>query len=462
MATRASSPGPEERPAKKAKTDELLPGTVTTFHATRGFGFITPDNGQSDVFVHQSAIFANDDGYRYLTVGQKVMYVAEMNEGKFKATKVTGPDGVALKTKADPRAKKAGKDGKKGGKTEKKTEAVEAKQEPDSPELRAKILYQIEYYLGDKNLERDMWMRKLILASGPKSAVSLEDLLKCNKLKALTTDVALISAVVATSSLVHMTKLGDKVAVGLGSSEASVRPLVAFASPVAALLLNVAKDKTWKELRAGYLASFQAPVSVYPTAAVPFLVVDAEHKATIALAIQQGIKDIDGKAIAGVAEAAADQQAEFLKQHYEAINKSAEAKKENLAGKKRGREESKKGGHGGKAGRTDSGPVYVGETKFASSQEVFDKIKSIMAEYKNAAPLLGADRQFMLQVFRRHPRGAEKLKYLRQIVVKDNEAFEGGSQCFFLQKKDGVEEDISYVKCVHNLSNTPEVVAPEE
>jgi CspA family cold shock protein len=47
-------------------------GTVKFFNATKGFGFIAPDDGGKDVFVHHSAI--QMDGYRELTEGQRVQF----------------------------------------------------------------------------------------------------------------------------------------------------------------------------------------------------------------------------------------------------------------------------------------------------------------------------------------------------------------------------------------------------
>jgi cold shock protein len=45
-------------------------GTVKWFNATKGFGFIQPDNGGKDVFVHISAV--ERAGMRDLTEGQKI------------------------------------------------------------------------------------------------------------------------------------------------------------------------------------------------------------------------------------------------------------------------------------------------------------------------------------------------------------------------------------------------------
>ncbi len=48
-------------------------GTVKWFKADKGFGFITPDDGGKDLFVHHSEI-RNSGGYATLNEGQKVEY----------------------------------------------------------------------------------------------------------------------------------------------------------------------------------------------------------------------------------------------------------------------------------------------------------------------------------------------------------------------------------------------------
>lgn len=50
----------------------MATGTVKWFNATKGFGFIQPDNGGQDVFLHISAV--ERAGLRELRDGQKVSY----------------------------------------------------------------------------------------------------------------------------------------------------------------------------------------------------------------------------------------------------------------------------------------------------------------------------------------------------------------------------------------------------
>ncbi len=56
----------------------MTTGTVKWFSSRKGFGFIVPDDGSDDLFVHHSEI--KTDGYASLEEGQKVEF--EVGQGK--------------------------------------------------------------------------------------------------------------------------------------------------------------------------------------------------------------------------------------------------------------------------------------------------------------------------------------------------------------------------------------------
>ena len=64
----------------------MATGTVKWFNATKGFGFIQPDNGGEDAFVHISAV--ERAGMREIVEGQKLSYDLERDQrsGKVSAT----------------------------------------------------------------------------------------------------------------------------------------------------------------------------------------------------------------------------------------------------------------------------------------------------------------------------------------------------------------------------------------
>ncbi|TCR68331.1 cold-shock protein [Bosea sp. BK604] len=61
-------------------------GTVKWFNETKGYGFITPDAGGSDVFVHISAV--ERSGLRGLNEGQKISYDLEADRKTGKSAAV--------------------------------------------------------------------------------------------------------------------------------------------------------------------------------------------------------------------------------------------------------------------------------------------------------------------------------------------------------------------------------------
>ena len=64
----------------------MATGTVKWFSDDKGFGFITPDEGEPDLFVHHTRISA--DGYRSLAEGARVSYEEEQGDKGPKAVNV--------------------------------------------------------------------------------------------------------------------------------------------------------------------------------------------------------------------------------------------------------------------------------------------------------------------------------------------------------------------------------------
>jgi len=70
----------------------MATGTVKWFNSTKGFGFIQPDNGGADAFVHISSV--ERAGMRDLREGQKITYelVADRKSGKMSADNLKAVD----------------------------------------------------------------------------------------------------------------------------------------------------------------------------------------------------------------------------------------------------------------------------------------------------------------------------------------------------------------------------------
>ena len=81
--TRVRAPAALEQPPQGEMA--MATGTVKWFNATKGFGFIQPTDGGTDVFVHISAV--ERAGMRDLNEGQKISYdvVADKRTGKSSA-----------------------------------------------------------------------------------------------------------------------------------------------------------------------------------------------------------------------------------------------------------------------------------------------------------------------------------------------------------------------------------------
>jgi CspA family cold shock protein len=74
--------------ARKDRPIAMITGTVKFFNSTKGFGFISPEDGSKDAFVHVSAV--ERSGLNGLYEGDKVTYELETGrDGKASAANLT-------------------------------------------------------------------------------------------------------------------------------------------------------------------------------------------------------------------------------------------------------------------------------------------------------------------------------------------------------------------------------------
>lgn len=115
-----------------------LSGVVKFYSTQKGFGFITPDDGSEDIFVHFSQI--QTEGFKSLGNGERVEFYSVMDpeKGKTNAVDVTGPHGTPVKGN-----KGKGKGKGKGGGFESKGKgggSAPAHQKPTTP--KPKVIQQ--------------------------------------------------------------------------------------------------------------------------------------------------------------------------------------------------------------------------------------------------------------------------------------------------------------------------------
>merc|ERR1719427_1819024 len=91
---------------------KLSKGVCKKFDSSKGFGFITVDDGSGDVFVHYSEIQAQ--GFKSLAEGESVEFeVVVQDDGRRKAINVTGPNGANVQ--GQKRQQFGGMGGGRGG-----------------------------------------------------------------------------------------------------------------------------------------------------------------------------------------------------------------------------------------------------------------------------------------------------------------------------------------------------------
>lgn len=79
------------------QTGSQVTGVCKFWNAVKGYGFLTCDDGQADLFISQHDLVTGDGGFRALTASQRVVCSYEVSDkGKAIGKNVTGPNGTSL------------------------------------------------------------------------------------------------------------------------------------------------------------------------------------------------------------------------------------------------------------------------------------------------------------------------------------------------------------------------------
>jgi CspA family cold shock protein len=84
----------------------MMTGSVKRFNNAKGYGFIVPESGGEDVFVHYSTI--DGAGFKTLKEGQTVKYEASESPRGVQTTRVVGPEKVETNTVEESNANTVG------------------------------------------------------------------------------------------------------------------------------------------------------------------------------------------------------------------------------------------------------------------------------------------------------------------------------------------------------------------
>ena len=104
-------------------------GTVKWFNGRKGYGFIEPDDGENDVFVHVTAV--KDSGLNVLNEGDKVSFELVENRGRMAAEKLAKADSDEAPAE-EAEAEEAEADGEETAAEEAEADTQEAESSEES------------------------------------------------------------------------------------------------------------------------------------------------------------------------------------------------------------------------------------------------------------------------------------------------------------------------------------------
>lgn len=348
-----------------------------------------------------------------------------------------------------------------------------------SDTLNSEIVTQVEYYMSDANLKRDAFFQKEMAKDD--GFVSVDILLKCNKMKKLTQDAALVmEAMVASEELIiseDKKKVKRKTAPPALDKDVQQR---------AKRERNVVKggDVDGGELKKLIEAKAEKACKdriVYKVTGLPEGVSWADIKDAVNEATKvEGrifIQHSNGQTEAHVSCIAAKGDAEKLadtadkaltikdapvnmtKLEEQAalmvywVNEFTKNPPKELEKEMHKISKAEKKKEGKKRSAPQSGPVTIAGVLYASKDEVKSKAMELAKRNPDTEleVLEGADRAFAAAILDYHPKATDKKKDVKDYAVGKNPDHPS-TRCFFAVKEDGSKVDFSFIKCIDAAS----------
>ena len=97
--------------------------------------------------------------------------------------------------------------------------------------------------------------------------------------------------------------------------------------------------------------------------------------------------------------------------------------------------------------------IFLAGMKFKALSEVKNFFKKLLKSKKAGQVIEGVDAEMLKDIIKFHPKCEEKMKDFSGLKVDLHPKFPD-TQCFFITKGEGVQEDFSYVKCLKSLSDS--------
>jgi len=359
-----------------------------------------------------------------------------------------------------------------------------ASDEPDAKRLKtspadmATVRKQVEYYMSDVNLKRDVFFQKEMAKND--GNVGVDCLLKCNKLKKLCSDADAIMAALEASEALIISDCKKKVkrktppppldadvakrekqrqAKAEKKGEAAVdddalkkaieeKAIKAVEDRIVFKVEGVPAGTKWTELKDAVKEATKIEAKFFiqhedgaTEAKLSCMKAGNEDKFTKCEAIKIGDAALTLTRLEDKAELQEYWVQEFTKNPPKELEKELKKKahqqnKPNKAGKKR-------------KGTEKSGPLTVAGVEYQSKDDVMAKAMEIVKRNpdQELQVLEGDEKAFAASLLDFHPKAEEKKKALKDFAVGTNPEHPT-TRCFFAVQDDGTKVDFSYIKCV--------------